>query len=76
MLKGNAMVPPTIKFSIPSLQNPRTMTYTDAFSIKIFNSARIAIYTWNDTYYVTSNGVFTSDVKYGPVVKMTTPAVP
>jgi hypothetical protein len=52
------------------------MTYTDAFSIKIFNSARIAIYTWNDTYYVTSNGVFTSDVKYGPVVKMTTPAVP
>ncbi len=52
------------------------MTYTDAFSIKIFNAAGIAIYTWNNTYYVTSNGVFTEEVKYGPVVRMTTPAVP
>lgn len=52
------------------------MTYTDAFSIKIFNSAGVAIYTWNNTYSITSNGVFTSDVKSGPVAKMTTPAVP
>lgn len=52
------------------------MTYTDAFTIKIFNSAGIPIYTWNNTYYVTSNGVFTSDVKSGPVAKMSTPAVP
>jgi hypothetical protein len=52
------------------------MTYTDAFAIKIFNSAGIPIYTWNNTYYVTSNGVFTSDVKSGPVAKMSTPAVP
>lgn len=76
MLKGNAMVPPTIKFSIPKLQNPRTMTYTDVFSIKIFNSADAPIYTWNSSYYVTSNGVFTTDVTNGPVVKMTTPATP
>ncbi len=52
------------------------MTYTDAFAIKIFNSAGIPIYSWNNTYYVTSNGVFTSDVKFGPVAKMSTPAVP
>jgi len=29
------------------------MTYTEAFAIKIYNSAGIAIYTWNNTYYVT-----------------------
>ena len=52
------------------------MTYTDPFGIKIFNSGGIAIYTWNNTYSVTSNGVLTTDILKGPVVKMTSPAVP
>ncbi len=52
------------------------MTYTDAFSVKIFNSASIAIYAWNNTNYVTSNGVFTTEVLSGPVVRMSSPAAP
>jgi hypothetical protein len=52
------------------------MTYSDVFGIRILNAADKPIYTWNKTYYVTANGVVTSDVSFGPVIKISTPATP
>jgi len=52
------------------------MTYTDDFGATIFNAASQAIYTWNSSYFVTSNGVVSSAISKGPVVMMTSPATP
>ena len=52
------------------------MTYTSAFGITIYNGSDVAIYTWNSSYYVSSNGVVTTEISKGPVALMSQPAVP
>lgn len=66
MFVNNFMIPPTIKFQIPYLWNPRTQKATDAFGLAVFSYDDEEIYTWNTTFNVTLNGKLSTDVTSGP----------
>jgi len=77
MTVDDLMVPPKLKFSLPSFWNPRTMSSTGAFGISIYSDEDQEIYSWNNTFVLSLNGnTVTSGITEGPAVKMSTAATP
>jgi len=52
------------------------MDYTDAFGLSIYSDSNDEIYSWDNTSAPTVNGVTSTAISAGPVVKMSTAATP
>ena len=76
MTDNDSMIPPTMKFRLPQFWNPRTMDYTDPFKLAIFSYANREIYSWDGTSAPSVNGVSSTAITPGPVIKMSTAATP
>ena len=76
METNDSMVPPVLSFSLPQFKNPRTMDYTGQFGITIYSASNQEIYTWDPTAAITVNGVTSTAVTSGPVIRMSTAASP